>query len=195
MTTRMHTEERRVQIADACMKIIGEKGLRAFTVAQIAQEVGIKDGSIFRHFKNKEEIIDAVLDRLEEILADTIPSSVPDPLERLRTFFLNRVDAVVKQPGVRALVLSNDLIHAGGPAVFERVMRMRRKAQEYLRACLVEAAHAGLVRRDIDVDDVVILLHGAVMSLVFLSNANALHGAAEDRARQVLGTLLSMVQK
>jgi len=93
MTTRMPTEQRRVQIADACMRLIGEKGLRAFTVAQIAQEVGIKDGSIFRHFKNKEEIVDAVLDRLEDILADTMPLPSDDPLERLSTFFSARVQS------------------------------------------------------------------------------------------------------
>ncbi len=67
MTIRMSTQERRIQITDAAIKIIGEKGLRAFTVAQIAQEVGIKDGTIFRHFNNKDEIVSAVLDNLPEV--------------------------------------------------------------------------------------------------------------------------------
>ncbi len=195
MTQRMPTEERRAQIAEACMKLIGEQGLRAFTVAQIAQEVGIKDGSIFRHFKNKEEIVDAALDRLEEILAGTIPEPEENPLVRLSTFFLNRVSAVVNQPGVRALVLSDDLIHAGGPLVHERVMTMRRKAQEFLASCLHEAAEQDLIRQDIDIDDVVILLHGSVMSLVFLAKANALEGEVTDRARQVLDTLFAMLKK
>ena len=91
MNQRMSTEERQKQITQAATKIIGEKGLRAFTVAKVAQEVGIKDSTIFRHFKNKDEIVSSVLDNLEEVLAQTVPPPTDNPLERLSTFFLNRI--------------------------------------------------------------------------------------------------------
>ena len=48
MTTRMPTAERKAQIVDAAIKIIGEKGLREFTAAQIGREVGIKDDGQLR---------------------------------------------------------------------------------------------------------------------------------------------------
>ncbi|MFZ1613040.1 MAG: helix-turn-helix domain-containing protein, partial [Holophaga sp.] len=72
MTTRKSTQERRREIADAAIKIIGERGLREFTAAQLAREVGIKDGTIFRHFKDMNEIKLTVLDRLQELL-ETAP--------------------------------------------------------------------------------------------------------------------------
>ncbi len=194
MTQRMSREERRRQIADASLKLIGEHGLRAFTVAHIAKEVGLKDGSLFRHFKNKEGIVDAAIDRLEEILAETVPRGIAEPTVRLRLFFVSRVRAVVRHPGVRVLVLSNDLIHAGGAGVEARVDRLRMEAQEFMRSCLLEARDKGLMRREVDVEHLLVLLHGAVMSLVFLAGRGAGEEDVARRAEGVLDTLLGLLR-
>ena len=195
MTIRMSTEERRVQITDAAIKIIGERGLRAFTVAQMAQEVGIKDGTIFRHFKNKDEIVIAALDRLEEIFVETTPPPTADPLERLGKFFLNRIKLVISQPGIQCLLFSDQLIHAGGEAGLKRVTELRMKGRKYIQSCLLEASEKQLIRQELDLDDILILFHGAVMSLLFLAQDNSLEGSIEDRAERVWKTLTSMIRR
>ena len=48
---------RRQQIADAALEVIAELGLRGFTTQAVAARVGITDGTIFRHFKDKQEIV------------------------------------------------------------------------------------------------------------------------------------------
>jgi len=195
MTARLPTEERRAQITDAAMKIIGERGLRAFTIAQIAREVGIRDGTVFRHFSSKDEIVQAVLDRLEEIFSGTYPPPIDDPLERLSRFFMKRVEVVMSQPGVHALVFSDELIHAGGKIGLERVMRMRKQAQRYIHSCLFEAAEKNLLRPDINLEDIVVLFHGAVMSVVFLSKSSPGEVSLGGLAGRVLKTLLSLIRR
>ncbi len=195
MTIRLSTEERQVQITDAAIKIIGEKGLRAFTVAQIAHVVGIKDGTIFRHFKNKEKIVIAMLDRLEEIFAATIPPKTADPLERLGKFFVNRIKVISSQPGIQSLVFSDQLSHAGGEACLKRVTELRSKGRTYIQSCFLEASQKQLLRQELDLEDIQVLFHGAVMSLLFFAKDNVFEGSIEVRARRVWKTFLSMIRR
>jgi AcrR family transcriptional regulator len=192
---RMSTEERRVQITRAAIKIIGEEGLREFTVAKVAQEVGIKDGSIFRHFKNKGEIVSSVLDNLEEVLSQSIPPKIDDPLERLGQFFKNRVKILTSQPGIRSLVFSDQLIHAGGDADLKRVIALRKKARDYIQSCLHEASQKGLIRKDLNVANILIVFHGMVMGFLFLSGESAIQGTIENRTKKLWKTFTSMIQR
>lgn len=83
MTVRKPTEERRREIAAAAIKIIGERGLREFTAAQLAEEVGIKDATIFRHFKDMNEVKEAALDRLQGLVDAAPDPMAANPLTRL----------------------------------------------------------------------------------------------------------------
>ncbi len=195
MTTRMPTAERKAQIVDAAIKIIGERGLREFTATQIGREVGIKDGSIFRHFKNKNEIVMAVLDRLEGVLADTIPPSTGDPLKRLGEFFMARLETVASQPGVQSLLFSNQLSHAGGEAGLKRVMKLRKQGRQFISSCLLEASTKNLIRPDLDLTDILVLFNGAVMGLLLIAQDDAIEEPIEKRAAHVWQTLMSLIRK
>ncbi len=195
MTTRMPTAERKAQIVDAAIKIIGEKGLREFTAAQIGREVGIKDGSIFRHFKNKNEIVMAVLDRLEGVLNDTIPPPNDDPLKRLGEFFLARLEIVGSQPGVQSLLFSNQLSHAGGKAGLKRVMKLRKQGRDFIKSCLLEASEKKLIRHDLDLTDILVLFNGAVMGFLLIVQDKAIEEPIEKRAAHVWQTLISLIRR
>ena len=57
--------ERRDQIVDAALPLLREHG-RQVTTRQIADAAGIAEGTIFRAFASKEEIIEAALARLAD---------------------------------------------------------------------------------------------------------------------------------
>lgn len=45
------------RILEAAIKVFAEKGFHQATVAQIAQEAGVADGTIYLYFKNKDDIL------------------------------------------------------------------------------------------------------------------------------------------
>lgn len=55
------TALRQDQIARAALRIIARSGLSALSISALAREVGIVPAGICRHFKGKNEIMDAVL--------------------------------------------------------------------------------------------------------------------------------------
>ena len=58
---RLSPDERRAALVDATVPLLLEHG-RAVTTRQIAEAAGIAEGTIFRVFATKEELVDAALD-------------------------------------------------------------------------------------------------------------------------------------
>lgn len=59
---KVKTEIRQDQIARAALSIVVSQGLEKLNVAAVAEKVGIVPSGIYRHFKGKEAVLDAVLD-------------------------------------------------------------------------------------------------------------------------------------
>ncbi|MFC4600229.1 TetR/AcrR family transcriptional regulator [Cohnella hongkongensis] len=75
-------DERRNEILDAADELIGQKGLDGTSTKDILEKVRIARGTLYYHFKSKQDIIDALINRYsvhllckaQEIAADkTIP--------------------------------------------------------------------------------------------------------------------------
>jgi AcrR family transcriptional regulator len=61
-TTRMGLEERKKQILKAVQRVFARKGFEGATSRELAQEAGISEALMFRHFPSKEALYRAVID-------------------------------------------------------------------------------------------------------------------------------------
>ena len=61
-------EERRNEILDVAERLFAEKGFDHTSTNDILQEIGIARGTLYYHFKSKEDILDAMIDRMTEQL-------------------------------------------------------------------------------------------------------------------------------
>lgn len=57
-------EERKNEILDVAERLFGTKGFDHTSTNDILAEVGIARGTLYYHFQSKEEILDAVIDRM-----------------------------------------------------------------------------------------------------------------------------------
>lgn len=64
------------KIFDVSIDLFSQYGYNGVSIRQIAGEVGIKESSIYNHYKSKESILDAILDYyIDRMLANDIPLS------------------------------------------------------------------------------------------------------------------------
>ena len=64
------------------------EGLKRLSIAAVARRVGLVPSGIYRHFKSKDEMLDAVLDLLEKRLRANVEAAraeSAEPLDRLRS--------------------------------------------------------------------------------------------------------------
>jgi AcrR family transcriptional regulator len=57
---------RREQILEAAVKVFSEKGFRAAKMQEVANAAGISNGTVYNYFRSKDEVLLALLERLNE---------------------------------------------------------------------------------------------------------------------------------
>ncbi len=91
----------------AALERIAEDGLGKLAIEPLAQDLGVTKGSFYWHFRSRDALIDAVLERWRQLgerdlLADL--GAIADPRRRLRQVF-QRVAAEVQSHRVHAALL------------------------------------------------------------------------------------------
>jgi len=60
------------KILDAALDLFSVSGFEGISVKQIADRVGIKDSSLYKHYKSKQDIFDTLLEEMNTRFAETV---------------------------------------------------------------------------------------------------------------------------
>lgn len=107
------TEERRQDILEAALKVFTEKGYNGSTTAEIARAAGVAEGTIFRHFATKKELLIAVLKPklLDGIIYLDKEHKDASPVEFFRCFLENRLELIKENDALVRFMFSEAQYH------------------------------------------------------------------------------------
>jgi AcrR family transcriptional regulator len=162
---KLDTQIRREQIAEAAMGLIADRGLRKLSVAAVARRVGLVPSGIYRHFKSKDEIIDAVLDRIEQRLLENVQAArneSDDPLECLKDVLLRHIRFIREGRAIPRVIFSDD-VHVGHPSRKQRVFQIFTRYVGAVGEIVQQGQANGRIRPELDVRTVTMLLFGIVV--------------------------------
>ena len=75
----MNTRER---IVDEALTLFSIRGFKGTSVKNIADAVGIKDSSIYKHYKSKQEIFDAIVEQMRKRMAEmSVALGIPQDVD------------------------------------------------------------------------------------------------------------------
>ena len=126
MTKNLATRTTPDRILDAAEDLFAENGYSATSLADVADRVGIRSPSLYNHFKNKEALYQAVLERLMEIFSEPLNELAREPVTYERVF--QWLETIVRQHHANPN-LARMLQHAalsGGPHTNEMIDRLFR---------------------------------------------------------------------
>jgi AcrR family transcriptional regulator len=162
-------------ILDATRELLAESGVRALTIEGVAERAGVAKTTIYRRWRDKDELALAVLiDNTEQIKA---PPDVGDTRKELLTF-VNTATRIIKENGVLAGLTSEI---ATRPELSEQY----RERVVALRLAEVKTViDRGIARGDLRPDTNVRLVHEMLVGPRFYrvlysgAPANRRHAAA-----------------
>jgi AcrR family transcriptional regulator len=112
---------RRQDIINAAMEIIRHEGIEKLTTRSLSRAVGIAQPTLFLHFGNKNQVLIALVEAIQQRLEDGLSEQHLDrlaPLERLEALVRFHLGFMEQQPGVPRLLFSEEL-QSGDPALRE----------------------------------------------------------------------------
>ena len=101
----MSTKER---ILEEALTLFGENGYDGTGVEQIAEKVGIKAPSLYKHFKGKEDILNALIDSAEEYYEESFGSEqhigeIPENRDDFVRATMSRIAFTMHDPMIRKI--------------------------------------------------------------------------------------------
>ena len=164
-------DERRAVTVEAVIALAGKQNPSDITTAAIAQQMGLTQGALFRHFPNKDAILEAVMGWVSERLLaqlDQAAAAAATPLAALEAMFMAHVGFVARHPGVPRM-LFGELQRPGDTLPKRMAQTLTQGYAQRLRAHLA----AGIARQQLDagldLDAAATLFIGTVQGLVMQS--------------------------
>jgi AcrR family transcriptional regulator len=145
---------RRDELLDLAATMFAERGLRATTVRDIADSAGILSGSLYHHFKSKEQMVEEVLrDFLDWLFTryQEIVGREADPLERVKGLFMTSFEAIENRHA-QVVIYQDEAKRLSGLPQFEFVEARNREQRRMWVDVLKEGMKEGCFKPDIDVD-------------------------------------------
>ena len=145
---------RRDELLDLAAAMFAERGLRSTTVRDIADSAGILSGSLYHHFKSKEQMAEEVLrDFLDWLFARymEIVDTERDPLERLKGLFMASFEAI-EHRHAQVVIYQDEAKRLSALPQFGFVEARNREQRKMWVDVLKEGMTTGAFRPDIDVD-------------------------------------------
>ena len=96
MARNKYPEETVNRILDTAMRLFMEKGYEHTTIQDIVDQLDVTKGAVYHHFKSKEDILNAAIDRESEPLMRLLVQIRDDPrmtgLEKMQALFEASMD-------------------------------------------------------------------------------------------------------
>ena len=169
--TKLSADARRAATVETVIGLAAATNPADITTAQIAAQMGVTQGALFRHFADKQAIWAAVMDwTATTLLARFDAVSGVTPIERLRAMFATHIDFVVTHPGVPRILFGE--LQRDGDAQGKMCVRALMAAyRERVTNLLTEAKTRSLVAERVDISAASTMFLGMVQGLVMQAMA------------------------
>lgn len=158
-TNILHRKERLVITA---IEIIDELGIQGLSTREIAKRQGVSEATLFRHFKNKNELLMAVLDHFSKFDDDIFQSTKLKKLsskEAITYFIGSSVEYYENYPAVTSIMQVFDVLKYD-PELTEKVKDILISRTNFIKQFIEAAQIAGDIRSDVDSENLSDMISG-----------------------------------
>jgi AcrR family transcriptional regulator len=145
------------RIVGAALELLQEKGPAAVNVEAVAARAGIAKTTIYRRYRDREDLLRTVVDRIAD---QPLPPPDLPTREKLRWVLIHARDALdggLGRGGVAALLTGED------PQFTDHLRRSLDAHLSPLMVMIATDSRAGLLRSDIDADILINVIFGSYL--------------------------------
>ncbi|MDU8912821.1 TetR/AcrR family transcriptional regulator [Aestuariicoccus sp. MJ-SS9] len=188
-TAGSHSDITGPRVRAAALRLFAQHGYAAVSMRQIAREVGVQAGALYKYTPDKQSLLFSLLKgHMDDLLAARAAESHPaDPVAALRGFVEFHIAFHLERP--EAVFISYMELRNLDAAHFDVIERLRRSYEDELETILRKGREAGVF----DVPDTKI---ATLAVIAMLTGVNTWYRAGGRLSRdQVLTIYWDMVRK
>ena len=165
---KVKTKVRQAQITQAARSILAKGGFGDLTISAIAKRVGMADSNVYRHFRNKEAVIDSIiLDTKSSLMGmvKEVCQEKKDAASRLEKIFYRHTSFMEKHTDLPVILFSCKLSGHGGE-IIEKISCGIKGYMGAIERILEQGVKEGEFERELDVETAAVTFIGLVQFLL-----------------------------
>ena len=187
---------RQEEIIKASGKILTTSGVGGLTIRRLAEEMGFSEGAVYRHFKNKEEIIISMLglmsERMDELYSRAI-SKTQTTEEKFHTLFQNQFSFFKKNPDFVVAVFSDGLMEES-EKINEAILKIMGVKMKHLRPILQEGQKNKIFKDEIPLEALMHIVMGTFRLQMFKWRISGFKGDISRSGNKMIKSLLLLIK-
>ena len=159
---------RQVEIIEASKYLIGKKGIQNLTIKNLAKKMSFSEPALYRHFKDKTEILKALLLFHREIIKSEIikilDSDQPS-LTKIQEIFKFKFNHIEKNPAFVMIIFSETSFQYSSvlSSIVSKIMAQRSKRIINL---LREGQNNNGIRNDVEAEQLATIIMGGIRKTI-----------------------------
>ncbi|MEA2097372.1 MAG: TetR/AcrR family transcriptional regulator [Candidatus Cloacimonadota bacterium] len=188
--------ERQQQIIEAAINLIAEKGIQNLTTKNLAKNIEISEPALYRHFKNKLEILKSVLDHFSVKMKPAIEklNRSSKALDKIEKFILEHLRIISSNPDF-AKVIFSEANFQNEETLILKVNNMMNKSHKILENVVQSGQNIGEIRNDISSLSIVRMIIGSLRLLVTQWSMSGMIFNLELEGKQLSADIEKLIKK
>lgn len=194
---KQSTEIRQEQIKQAVLEIIYKDGLKNLSTRNLARQIGMSEGAIFRHFASKQDIILSIIKDVQQDFIgplQVIAHSEVEPVNRLKSFLCFTIQYLMENKGITMLMFS-EASHNNDTDLKETLLHIFNSQKSLVSKIILDGIAQGTWNSSVSVENIAMLYMGIPVSLNIELILNGGSFEAENFCQNMLQLLYKILKK
>jgi AcrR family transcriptional regulator len=167
---RKNTAIRQKEIISAARKLIVKYGSENVTVRKMAEETGVSEGDIYKHFKSKRDILSFLIDDIKEtLLKDLNPDNGAPPASfaDIEALFIEHISGIKQRKGVNFQVIA-EIISLGDRRLNRQIYDTINSYTGHIGEIISRGIESGIFKAEISPETSARMYYSLIQGLVNL---------------------------
>ena len=193
----MNFTERQIEIINASKDLIGKKGIQNLTIKNLAKKMSFSEPALYRHFKDKTEILKSLLLFHREIIKNgifKILNSDQSSLEKFQEILKFKFDYIKKNPAIVMVIFSETSFQYSSvlSSIVSKIMKQRSKK---IIELLKEGQKNNEIRNDIDPEQLATIIMGGIRKTILNWKLEGFKSDLNLEGRKLWITIKKLIKK
>jgi len=192
----MELTARQKDILKAAIAIIANQGYEKLTTKNLATKIGVTEAALYRHFKNKRELVTMILGYFERISNDVlqeIRDRAYSPLESIRHFVEDRYILFSKYPDLAKVIFSEELFK-NDPTFKGQFQCIMHKHKQAVENYILQAQQEGKIRSDLSPTQLFRIIVGSMRFTVTQWNLSDGAFDLKQEGLELIETIMKLIE-
>ena len=189
--------ERQIEILHETKELIGEKGIQNFTIKNLASKMSFSEPAIYRHFKDKTEILTSLLNYNSEIINTQvyqILDSKDNTLTRFEKILNFKLSHIERNPSIVMIVFAENA-YQNCDRLSEIVAKIMKRRTERMIKLLKEGQKNNEIRNDVNTEQLAKIIQGGIRETILSWKLSGFKTSLSQEGEKLWITIQKLIKK